>query len=68
MKDYIVYVNGTEVGYIKAASHNAAEKKAQKGHITRESVEGMIRVNPWMSYDEAFKRKATVVSVAYTEL
>ena len=29
MKTYIVYVNGDEVGYIKAASHNAAEKKAQ---------------------------------------
>lgn len=30
MKTYIVYVEGIEVGYIKAASHNAAEKKAQK--------------------------------------
>ena len=30
MKTYIVYVNGEEVGHIKAASHNAAEKKAQK--------------------------------------
>jgi len=30
MKTYIVYVNGIEVGYIKAANHNAAEKKAQK--------------------------------------
>lgn len=30
MKTYIVYVNGIECGYIKAASHNAAEKKAQK--------------------------------------
>ena len=29
MKTYIVYVDGDEVGYIKAASHNAAEKKAQ---------------------------------------
>lgn len=29
MKTYIVYVNGTEAGKIKAASHNAAEKKAQ---------------------------------------
>jgi hypothetical protein len=29
MKTYIVYVNGDEVGYIKAGSHNAAEKKAQ---------------------------------------
>jgi hypothetical protein len=30
MKTYIVYVNGNEVGYIKAANHNAAEKKAFK--------------------------------------
>ena len=30
MKTYIVYVKGNEVCYIKAASHNAAEKKAQK--------------------------------------
>ena len=31
MKTYIVYDgNGTEVGYIKAANHNAAEKKAKK--------------------------------------
>ena len=32
MKTYIVYVNGEETGYVKAASHNAAEKKAQKKH------------------------------------
>ena len=30
MKTYIVYVDGDERGYIRAASHNAAEKKAQK--------------------------------------
>ena len=30
MKTYIVYFNGVEVGLIKAGSHNAAEKKAQK--------------------------------------
>ena len=30
MKTYIVYVNGVDKGYIKASSHNAAEKKAQK--------------------------------------
>jgi hypothetical protein len=30
MKTYVVYVNGEEVKpYIKAGSHNAAEKKAQ---------------------------------------
>lgn len=30
MKTYIVYVDGVEARMIKAASHNAAEKKAQK--------------------------------------
>ncbi len=30
MKTYIVYVDGVEVCMIKAASHNAAEAKAQK--------------------------------------
>lgn len=30
MKTYIVYVNGIEVGYIKAGGHNSAEKKAKK--------------------------------------
>lgn len=34
MKTYIVYINGIENGYIKAANHNAAEKKAQKKHST----------------------------------
>lgn len=29
MKTYIVYINGVEGGKVKAASHNAAEKKAQ---------------------------------------
>lgn len=29
MKTYIVYVNGTEAGYIKASGQNAAEKKAK---------------------------------------
>jgi hypothetical protein len=29
MKTYLVYVDGNEVGMIKAGSHNAAEKKAQ---------------------------------------
>ena len=29
MKTYIVYLDGNEVGMIKAGSHNAAEKKAQ---------------------------------------
>ena len=30
MKNYIVYVDGIEMGYIKAGSHNAAERKARK--------------------------------------
>jgi hypothetical protein len=30
MKTYIVYVDGVERRLIKAANHNAAEKKAQK--------------------------------------
>lgn len=29
MKTYIVYINGEEVGYIKAGNHNSAEKKAR---------------------------------------
>jgi len=30
MKTYIVYVNGNEVGYIKAGNQNSAEQKAFK--------------------------------------
>ncbi len=30
MKTYIVFVDGNEACMIKAAGHNAAEKKAQK--------------------------------------
>lgn len=29
MKTYIIYVKGIEKGYLKAANHNAAEKKAR---------------------------------------
>ena len=32
MKTYIVYLYGQENGYIKAGSHNAAEKKARARH------------------------------------
>ena len=32
MKTYIVYLNGEESGYIKAGSHNSAEKKVKKKH------------------------------------
>jgi hypothetical protein len=35
-KTYIVYVDGEEVGIIKAGSHNAAEKKAQKMYPGRQ--------------------------------
>lgn len=35
MKTYIVYIDGSEVGMIKAASHNAAEKKAKKKYPGR---------------------------------
>ena len=35
MKTYIVYLDGVEVGYIKAGSHNAAEKKAKKKYPKR---------------------------------
>ena len=39
MKTYIVYdKNGNEIGYIKAASHNAAEKKAKAKHGPLSSV------------------------------
>lgn len=38
MKTYIVYVDGVEVELIKAGSHNAAEKKAQKKHPTAKNV------------------------------
>jgi hypothetical protein len=30
MKTYIVYVDGNETEYIKARSHNEAERKAQE--------------------------------------
>lgn len=39
MKTYIVYVDGREVGMIKAASHNAAEKKARKLYPTAKFVD-----------------------------
>ena len=35
MRSYIVYVDGEEVEIIKAGSHNAAEKKAQKKYPGR---------------------------------
>lgn len=38
MKTYIVYVDGNEVGYIKAGSHNAAEKKAKQKYPNANDV------------------------------
>jgi hypothetical protein len=41
MKVYIIYLNGEELPrsqWIKAANHNAAEKKARAKHPTVESV------------------------------
>lgn len=40
MKTYIVYVNGIEKTMIKAASHNAAEKKA-KAKFPKEAEQPM---------------------------
>jgi len=55
MKTYIVYYNGVEVGYIKAGSHNAAEKKAKKKAERTLAMSITPMVPPH-------------VSVAYTEL
>jgi len=52
MKTYIVFVNANEVGYIKAGSHNAAEKKAKK---------------KWGNWSKSGYATAHV-SVVYTEL
>jgi hypothetical protein len=35
MKTYVVYVDGEEAGYVKAGSHNAAERKARRKHPGR---------------------------------
>jgi hypothetical protein len=58
MKTYIVYVNGIEVGYIKAGSHNSAEKKAKEKY-GQAPPDGFFRV---MCNDVPH------VSVAYTEI
>lgn len=57
MKTYIVYFNGVEVGTLKAGSHNAAEKKAQK------KLEEYNAKSP--SY---LQLPNTAASVAYTEV
>lgn len=38
MKTYIVYVDGAERGYIKAASHNAAERKTKKKYCGHANI------------------------------
>jgi hypothetical protein len=69
MKTYICYSNGVEVGMIKAASHNAAEKKAQKKYgPSPEQIRYYVRVNPFMSPEQARVRLESLVSVAYTEV
>lgn len=49
MKTYIVFVDGNEVGKVKAKSHNAAEKKAYvcfKGRMkTTDEYEQKLRIS-----------------------
>ena len=45
MKTYIVYVDGNEVGLIKAANQNAAEKKAQRKYAVGTNADGVSRVS-----------------------
>lgn len=42
MRAYIVYVDGVEVGLIKAGGHNAAERKAQAKH--KDKAPGRVSV------------------------
>ena len=57
MKTYIYFFNGIEQeGYIKAGSHNAAEKKALK-----KAVEFNVKKAPNVP-------KVETVSVTYTEI
>ena len=62
MKSFIVYINGVEVKeLLKAANHNAAEKKAQKKYGCTRNLH-----NP----DGSVNRDNTKrnISVAYTEV
>ena len=70
MNTYTVYVGGNEQSeYIKAATHNSAEKKAQKKYApSPDQVRQYMRVNPCVSEEEAKKRLSSNVSVAYTEI
>lgn len=56
MKTYRVYVGGSERGLIKAASHNAAEKKAQTKYNSKGEAE------------KAGCHPSLYVSVEYTEV
>ena len=60
MKTYIVYINGMEVGMVKAGSHKAAEKKVQRLVSRARNL-----TNPDGSICPTPKRD---ISVAYTEL
>lgn len=62
MKTYIVYINGVEVKeLLKAANHNAAEKKAQKKYGTTRKLH-----NPDGSVHSDNTNRN--ISVAYTEV
>lgn len=52
MKVYIVYTDGNERGYIRAGSHNAAEKKAQKIYPDRQVSVEYTEVSSWASVPE----------------
>ena len=65
MNTYIVFVGGNEIGYIKAANHNSAEKKAVKKYPpTEERIQHCINVNPWMSREEAIRSLSSRISVS----
>ena len=70
MKTYIVYVNGVEVNeMIKAAGHNAAEKKAKRIYgPSEERIRTYLAVNPWMGRESAIANLTSGISVVYTEI
>ena len=63
MKHYIVYINGIEVKeLLKAASHNAAEKKAKKKYVT---TRHLTNTDGSIHKDSQMQRN---ISVVYTEI
>ena len=73
MKTFIVYVNGTEVGFLKAANHNSAEKKAKNkyGTVNHDEAVRFQQLHPCLTHQEArdiLIDRLTNVSVAYTEI